>query len=109
MNFDPNILCLESPEFGSVPLMFRSSGHLLLSLVNRSNTVDQCTLMIHYQNYSSGFVNSVQKREAEPDEKRAADSSVVRCRSGHPDEFIVPLDDPNEEITEQWQDGLHDW
>ena len=25
------------------------------------------------------------------------------------DEFIVPLDDPNEEITEQWQDGLHVW
>ena len=23
--------------------------------------------------------------------------------------FFVPLDDPNEEIIEQWQDGLHDW
>ena len=37
------------------------------------------------------------------------DSSMVRCRSGHPDEFAVPLNDPNEVITEQWQDGLHDW
>ena len=35
-------------------------------------------------------------------------SSMVRCGSDHPDEFIVPLDHPNEEITEQWQDGLHD-
>ena len=34
---------------------------------------------------------------------------MVRCRSGHPDEFAVPLNDPNEVITEQWQDGLHDW
>ena len=25
------------------------------------------------------------------------------------DELVVPLDDPNEVITEQWQDGLHDW
>ena len=39
----------------------------------------------------------------------AADSSMVRCRSDHPDEFIVPLDDPNEEIAEEWQDGLRDW
>ena len=23
--------------------------------------------------------------------------------------LLSPLDDPNEEITEQWQDGLHDW
>ena len=45
----------------------------------------------------------------EPDEKRAADSSMVRCRSGDLDEFVVPLDDPNEEVTEQWQDGFHDW
>ena len=27
----------------------------------------------------------------------------------HPVEFAVHLDDPNEEITEQWQDGLHEW
>ena len=39
----------------------------------------------------------------------AADSSLVRCKSDHLDEFIVPLDDPNEEITEQWQGGLHGW
>ena len=30
-------------------------------------------------------------------------------RSDYSDEFVVPLDDPNEEITEQWQDDLHDW
>ena len=41
--------------------------------------------------------------------RRAADSSMVRCRSDHPHEFIVFLDDPNVEITEQLQDGLHDW
>ena len=35
-------------------------------------------------------------------------SSMVRCTSDHPDEFIVPLDHPNEEITEQWLDGLPD-
>ena len=29
-------------------------------------------------------------------------------KSDPPDDFIVPLNDPNEEITEQWQDGLHD-
>ena len=52
--------------------------------------------------------NQVADRRAEPDEERAAEFSVVT--SGHPsDDFIVPLDDPNEEITEQWQDGLHDW
>ena len=27
----------------------------------------------------------------------------------HPVEVAVHLDDPNEEITEQWQDGLHEW
>ena len=25
------------------------------------------------------------------------------------DDFIVALDDPNEEITEQWHDDLHEW
>ena len=82
--------------------------------------------MVDYQNCSSGFVNSVQKRDeqtmhslqprnqvvdkrAEPDDERAADSSMVRCRSDHLDEFIVSLYDLNEEITEQLHDGLHDW
>ena len=37
VNFDPNNLCLESPELGSFPLVLHSSGHLLLSLVNPSN------------------------------------------------------------------------
>ena len=63
--------------------------------------------MIDYHNSSSSVVKSVQKRDeqtmdslqprdqvvdkrAEPDEKRAADSSMVRCKSDHPDEFIVP-------------------
>ena len=111
----PNNLCLGGP-----------CASLIWPLVNPSNTLDQYTVMIDYQNSSSGFVHSVQKRDdqtmnalqprnhvvdkrADPDEKRAADSSMVRCRSGHPDEFVVPLDDQNEEITEQWQDGLLDW
>ena len=106
--------------------MLHLSGHLLLSLVNPSNTLDQHTVTIDHQNSSLGFVNSVPKRDeqtmdslqprdqvvdkrAEPDEKTAADSSMVRCRSDHPDEFMVPLDDANEEITEQCQDGFHDW
>ena len=63
VNFDPNNLCLESPEFGSVSRVLHSSGHLLLSLVNPSNTVDQYTAMIDYQNSSSCFVNCVQKRD----------------------------------------------
>ena len=50
-NFDPNVLCMESPEFGSVPLVLHSSGHLLLSLVNSSNTLDQFTVMIDFQSY----------------------------------------------------------
>ena len=105
--------------------MLHSSGDLLLSLVNLSNTLDHYAVMIDCQNVSSGYVNRVQKRDeqtmdslqprdqvvgkrAEPDEKRAADSSLVRCRSVHPDMSIVSPDDPNEEITEQWQDCLHD-
>ena len=101
VNFDPNNLCLESPEFGSVPLVLHSFGHLLLSLLTPSNTFDQYTLMIDYQTSSSGFVSGVQKRDeqtmdslqprdqvvdnrAEPDEKRAADSSMVRCRNDQP-------------------------
>ena len=31
--------------------------------------------------------------------RRAADSSVVRCKSDHPGEFTVPSVDPNGEIT----------
>ena len=126
VNFDPNKLCLESPEFGSIPLVVHSSGHLLLSLVNSSNTLDQYTVMIDCQNFPSSVVNGFQKRDertmgsmqprnqvadrrAEPDEERAADSSVVSGMSDPVDDFVVPLDDPNEEITEQWQDGLHEW
>ena len=126
VNFDPNNLCLESPEFGSIPLVLHSSGHLLLSLVNSSNTSDQYSVMIDCQNFPSSVVDSFQKRDeqtmgslqprnqvadrrAEPDEKRAADSTMVSGRSDPPDDFVVPLDDPNEEIAEQWQDGLHEW
>ena len=130
VNFDPNNLCLESPEFVSAPLVLHSFGHLLVSFVNPSNTLDQYTVIIGYHNSSSGFVSGVQRcdeqttgaismwslqprnqvvdERAERDERRAADSSMVRRRSDHPDEFVVPWDDPNEEITEQWQDGLHD-
>ena len=46
VNFDPSNLCLESPEFGSVPPVLHSSGHLLLLLVDSSNTLDQFTVMI---------------------------------------------------------------
>ena len=124
VNFDPNNLCLESPEFGSVPLVLHSSGHLLLSFVSPSNPLDQYTVMIDYQNSPSSVVNNFQKcgeqimdssrnqvvcKRAEPDEKRAGNSTLVRRRSDHPAEFAVHLDDPNEEITEQWQDGLHKW
>ena len=113
---------MESPEFGSVPHVLHSSGHLLLSLVSPSNLVDQYTVMIDYQNSPSSFVNNFQRNEqvmeslqsrnqvvdkrAEPDEKRAGNSPLVRRRSDHSVEFAVYLDDPNEEITEQWQDGL---
>ena len=45
LTFDPNNLCLESSEFGSVRLVLHSSGHLLLSLVNPSNTLDKYTVM----------------------------------------------------------------
>ena len=53
--------------------------------------------------------NQFADRPAEPAEERAADSSMVSGRSDPHNEFIVLLDDPNEEITERWQDGLHDW
>ena len=125
-NFDPNDLCLESPEFGSIPLLLYSPCHLLLSLVNSSDTLDQYTVMIDCQNFLSSVVDSFQKRDeqtmgslqqrnqvadrrAEPDEERAADSSMVTGRSDPLDDVVVPLDDPNEEITEQRQDGLHEW
>ena len=36
------------PEFGSVPLVLLSSGHLLLSIVNPSNTLEQHTAMIEF-------------------------------------------------------------
>ena len=63
VNFDPNDLCLESPEFGSVPLVLHSSGHLLLSLVNPSNTLDQFTVMIDFQSSSLSICPGFQKRD----------------------------------------------
>ena len=57
------ILCLESLEFGSVPLALQSSGRLPLSLVNSSNTLDRYTVMIDYQNSPSSVVNGFQKRD----------------------------------------------
>ena len=62
VNFDPNNLCFESPEFGSVPLVLHSSGHLLLSLVNPSNTLEQLTVMIDFQSSSSSICPDSQKR-----------------------------------------------
>ena len=53
--------------------------------------------------------NQVADRRAESDEERAADSSVVTGGNDPPDDFPVSLDGPNEEITEQWHDDLHDW
>ena len=104
VNFDPNNLCLESPEFGSIPLVLHSSGHLLLSLVlDNFQKRDEQTM----GSLQPG--NQVADRRAEPDEERAADSSMVSGKSDPPNDFGVPLDDPNEEITEQWQDGLHEW
>ena len=126
VNFNPNNLCLESPEFGSVPFVSHSSGHLFLSLVNPSNTLDQFTVMIDFQSASSSICPALQKhdvqtmgsvqprnqvaeRRAESDEKRAADSSVVTGGSDRLDVFPVSLDEPNEENTEQWHDDLHEW
>ena len=113
VNLHPKNLCLESPEFGSVPLVLHSSGHLLLSLVNSSHILDQFTVMIDCQNFPSSFVYRFQKRDeptmgslqsrnqvvdkrGEPDEERAADSSMVAGGSDPPDDFPVPLDDLNE-------------
>ena len=45
----------------------------------------------------------------EPDEERAAESPVVTGGSEPPDDFPLSLDEPNEEITEQWHDDLHEW
>ena len=118
VNFDPNNLCLESLEFGSIPLVLRSSGHLLLSLVNSSNTLDQFTVMIDFQSSSSSICTDLQKRDeqtmsllqprnqvadrrAEPDEERVAVFSVVTDGRDSSDDFPVSLDEPNEEITEQ--------
>ena len=125
VNFDLNNICLESPEFFSVPLVLHSSGHLLLSLVNPSNTLDQFTVMIDFQSSFSIICHDFQKRDeqtirslqsrnqvgdkqAEPDKERAADSSMVTGGSFPLDDFPVPLDDPNEEIAEQWHDDLHE-
>ena len=53
--------------------------------------------------------NQVADRRAEPDEERAADSSVVTGGGDPPDDFPVSLDEPNEEITEQGHDDLYEW
>ena len=60
VNFDPDNLCLESPEFGSVPLVLHSSGHLLLSLVSSSKPVHQYIVMIDSQSSPSSVVNDFQ-------------------------------------------------
>ena len=53
--------------------------------------------------------NQVADRRAEADEERAADSSVVTGGSVPSDDFPVSLDEPNEDITQQWHDDLHEW
>ena len=52
--------------------------------------------------------NQVVDKRAEPDEERAADTSMVIGGSDPPEDFPVPLYDPNEEITGQWHDDLHE-
>ena len=102
VNFDPNNLCLESPEFGSVPLVLHSPGHLLRSLVNSSNFLDQHTVMTDVQYSPSSVVSGFQERDeqtmdslrprnqvadkrAGPDEERDEDSSLFSSRSDPPD------------------------
>ena len=41
--------------------------------------------------------------------ERVTDSSVVTGGRDPPDDLLVSLDEPNEEITEQWHDDLHVW
>ena len=79
--------------------------------------------MIDCQSSSSRVVSGFQKRDeqtmgslqtrnqvrAEPDEERTADSSVVTGGSDPLHDFLVSSDEPNEEITEQWHDDLHEW
>ena len=73
--------------------------------------LDQSTVMIDFQSSSSSICFDFQKRDERtmPDEERAADSSMVTGGSDPSDDFPVPLDDPNEKITEQWHDDLHEW
>ena len=85
VNFDPNNLCLESPEFGSVPLVLHSSGHLLLSLVSPSNPVDQYTVMIDYQNSPSSVVKNFQKCNEQIMDSLQSRNQVVDKRA-EPDE-----------------------
>ena len=81
VNFDPNSLCLQSPQFGSVPLVLHSSGHLLLSLVSPSNPVDQYTVMIDYQNSPSSVVNNFQKCNEQIMDSLQARNQVVDKRA----------------------------
>ena len=136
VNFDPNFLCLECSSFGSVRLVLHSSAHLLLSLVNPSNTVGQYTVVVDYQNPSSELLRKMLrsvmsilvqeklqrlsqcqwirrsretasiKKRTEADERRAAEPPLARDRVDHPTESLA---DPNEKITEQCRKSLHDW
>ena len=98
-------------------LVLHSSGHLLLSRVNPSNTLESSSSSIcpDFQKRDEQTVgsleprNQVADRRAESDEERAADSSVVNGGSDPPDDFRVSLDEPSEEITEQWHDDFHGW
>ena len=70
VKFVPNNFCLESPEFGFVHLVLHPSGHLLLSLVNPSDTLDQFTDMIDFQSSSSSIC---------PDFRNVMTKPLVRC------------------------------
>ena len=111
VNFDPNNLCMESPELGSVPLVLHSSGRLLLSLESLPSALEQHTAKIDFQNSSPCFVRGVQRRDeqtavaismdssqqrehvvnkrAEPDDRRVADPPVARDTGDHPTELSV--------------------
>ena len=125
VNFDPNYLLFGKPRiwlrspcvaliWSFAPVTCESIKHVgPIHCHDRfqSSSTSMCTDFQKHDEQTMGSLqprNQVGDRRAEPDEERAADS-VVTGGSDPPDDFIVPSDDPNEEITEQWQDGLREW
>ena len=97
-----------------------------LALLNPSNTLDQYAVMVDHQNFLPGqevvLTDVMSKRleqyqcircsrEVRPltNELRLSVSSLLHCSSDRLAEFVVHPDDPNEQTTEHWQEGLHDW